>query len=90
MEKLIKELKNFNQDIEWEPIAWEKLDDIVGGTATPASDKLFGALVTTFKNRGKTKEDLAHFIRNSDSVFKVNGMEGVTMDDAMDYLDRNW
>lgn len=63
---------------------------VVGGTATPESDKLFGALVTTFKKRGKTKEDLAHFIRNSDSVFKVNGMEGVTMDDAMAYLDKNW
>ena len=75
---------------DWKELTPDELESVAGGTGNETSDKLFRALVVSFKNNGLTKEELANFIKTSDTVFNVKGMDGVTVDDAMEYLDTYW
>ena len=68
----------------------EMLEGISGGAPTATSDRVFGALVRACKQGGKSKEEVASFMMNSESLYKMDGMEGVTTEDALAYLDANW
>ncbi len=71
-------------------LSLESLEHISGGVSNETSDNLFRALIVSFKKGGLSKEELAGFIKTSDSVFNVKGIKGVTVEDAMDCLDQNW
>ena len=68
----------------------DMLEDISGGAPTATSDRVFGALIRSCKKGGKSREEVAAFMKNSESLYNMDGMEGVTTDDAMDYLDKYW
>lgn len=73
-----------------EKLSLDMLEGISGGAGTATSDALFRSLIVSCKSNGKSKEELAQYFRNAEALYKMKGMEGVTQDDALAYLDAHW
>ena len=68
----------------------DMLEGVSGGAPTAMSDRVFGSLVKSCKAEGKSKEELAEYFKNAEALYSMKGMEGVTPEDALAYLDANW
>ena len=68
----------------------EMLESVSGGTPNESSDEMFRALLVGFKHSGRTREELENYISTSETIFKMKGMEGVTVEDGYAFVDENW
>ena len=74
----------------FEHLTPDMLEGVSGGTGTPTSDKVFQSLIVACKKGGKSKDDLAKYFMNAEALYNTKGMEGVTPEDALQYLDEHW